>query len=679
MTVDGFTYDIARARAERYARPVRCRTSRPAGIEEDLRRRDFTVNAIATALGGERAGERDRAAERPRGPPGAAAAECSTTELHRRSDAAAAAGALRSPPAASRSSRARASSPLAAVDADALRTVSGPRIGTELRLSRVSPTARGARDGSRAGVDRAIHPSFGARPTSARSSRARAAARATAAATWSCSRSPRERCRRASCAPLLDRLGFAAAERDVDRGGGCAAVDAWPHARAARDAVGDRARRAGAPLEAGGAGGRAGPERPRAGSSELRHVRLEITGDDLLAAGVPEGPGSGAACRRAGAQARRALAGGRPSSAGAAGALGTTGSLSGDAARANALAWDGAPATTRSTTLTLTDPATGTGVWIRYTMVAPVDGGAGECALWLLAMTRAGGRALRAQADAPDRRAARRGPTRSAAHRRGRADRPRDGAASSTTCAWELPGSRRRGTRARAPARCAGPGWRGRCCVVPHADLAIDGTGRPAGGESLSWTARGRAGARLGLRARASAGRGCTATTSTTLGGRARRTRSSTASRCSCRARRPRGRAGHAGRRADRRRRSSARPSPLQVLADAQPFGLTGWHVEAQDGEPRADRRGRRPRGPAGRRHLPRPRRRARLLLQQRGRSMRLHVWTARRAGAGLDAARDAPERGARALRDGPAEHVAGPGAADDVTVAAPFTWPGEH
>jgi tRNA nucleotidyltransferase (CCA-adding enzyme) len=34
----------------------------------------------------------------------------------------------------------------------------------------------------------------------------------------------------------------------------------------------------------------AGGENARRWIEELRHVRLEITGDDLLAAGVPQGP-----------------------------------------------------------------------------------------------------------------------------------------------------------------------------------------------------------------------------------------------------------------------------------------------------------------------------------------------------------------------------------------------------
>src|SRR6202035_578088 len=51
----------------------------------------------------------------------------------------------------------------------------------------------------------------------------------------------------------------------------------------------------------------------------------------------------------------------------------------------NALRWDGAPGHYEVYYVTLTDPVTGVGVWIRYTMVAPLSGD-GEAALWFLAM-----------------------------------------------------------------------------------------------------------------------------------------------------------------------------------------------------------------------------------------------------------------------------------------------------
>ena len=53
ITVEGHEIDIARARAETYERPGALPTVNPAGIDEDLARRDFTVNAMAVPLEGE--------------------------------------------------------------------------------------------------------------------------------------------------------------------------------------------------------------------------------------------------------------------------------------------------------------------------------------------------------------------------------------------------------------------------------------------------------------------------------------------------------------------------------------------------------------------------------------------------------------------------------------------------
>ncbi len=60
----------------------------------------------------------------------------------------------------------------------------------------------------------------------------------------------------------------------------------------------------------------------------------------------------------------------------------------------NAFQWNGEPGHYEVYYLTLTDPVTGVGVWIRYTMVAPLAG-VGEpatCALWFLAMDPRPGR-----------------------------------------------------------------------------------------------------------------------------------------------------------------------------------------------------------------------------------------------------------------------------------------------
>jgi len=58
------------------------------------------------------------------------------------------------------------------------------------------------------------------------------------------------------------------------------------------------------------------------------------------------------------------------------------------AAAANAMRWDGSPGHYEVWYLSLTDPTSGVGAWIRYTMVAPLPatGEPATCSLWLMAM-----------------------------------------------------------------------------------------------------------------------------------------------------------------------------------------------------------------------------------------------------------------------------------------------------
>lgn len=53
---------------------------------------------------------------------------------------------------------------------------------------------------------------------------------------------------------------------------------------------------------------------------------------------------------------------------------------------ANDMRWSGRPGHYEVYYLTLTDPATGVGIWIRYTMLAPLGSEAPTCALWFAAM-----------------------------------------------------------------------------------------------------------------------------------------------------------------------------------------------------------------------------------------------------------------------------------------------------
>ena len=59
VTVEGrdFRLDLAMARAEKYARPGALPKVRPASIDDDLARRDFTINAMALALCGRERGQ----------------------------------------------------------------------------------------------------------------------------------------------------------------------------------------------------------------------------------------------------------------------------------------------------------------------------------------------------------------------------------------------------------------------------------------------------------------------------------------------------------------------------------------------------------------------------------------------------------------------------------------------
>jgi hypothetical protein len=58
---------------------------------------------------------------------------------------------------------------------------------------------------------------------------------------------------------------------------------------------------------------------------------------------------------------------------------------------ANVLQWDGGPGHYEVYYLSATDARRGLGLWIRYTLHAPLDGPA-RCALWFMAMDRAGAR-----------------------------------------------------------------------------------------------------------------------------------------------------------------------------------------------------------------------------------------------------------------------------------------------
>jgi tRNA nucleotidyltransferase (CCA-adding enzyme) len=299
VVLGGFSYDIARARRETYAHPGALPDVVPATLAEDLLRRDFTVNAIAIALGGKAAGTLSSA---PR-----ALEDLGARQLRVLHDASFLDDPTRMLRLARYGSRLRfAIEPRtralvsSALRAGALATVSGSRLGSELRLLAKEPDPVAALRCLRGlEVDRAIHPGFGLRDE----------ALARGALELLSDDGRRDRLAIALAAPrapagelreLLEALAFEAQDRD-------AIVEAVTRAPELAQAL----ERAGAPSEiaraASGAtpelvalAGALGPAEPaREWLTRLRHVRLGIDGGDLLAAGAPEGPAIGRGLRAA--------------------------------------------------------------------------------------------------------------------------------------------------------------------------------------------------------------------------------------------------------------------------------------------------------------------------------------------------------------------------------------------
>jgi tRNA nucleotidyltransferase (CCA-adding enzyme) len=299
VTVDGFTYDVARTRAETYPMPGALPEVIPAGLEEDLRRRDFSVNAIALPLG-------TGSAEPLRAVPGALEdlAARRLRVLHDRSF-------IDDPTRLLRLARYRArlgfeleNHTLAlvgeAVTQDALSTVSGPRIGNELRLlAREQDPVAAFAALRELELDRAIEPRFGVRDDAV-------ARRALALlpgdghpdrvvlAVAGSPLQPEELHR------LLDRLGFEAAERDVIlAAAGRAPAVADELTAAARPSEIAVAALGLAPEVVALAGALGPADAAAQWLGHLRQVELEIDGRDLLAAGIQQGPAVGRGLRAA--------------------------------------------------------------------------------------------------------------------------------------------------------------------------------------------------------------------------------------------------------------------------------------------------------------------------------------------------------------------------------------------
>jgi hypothetical protein len=143
---------------------------------------------------------------------------------------------------------------------------------------------------------------------------------------------------------------------------------------------------------------------------------------------------------------------------------------------ANALRWDGGPGHYEVYYVTLTDPATGTGVWVRYTMRAPLDRPA-ECALWFVAMAPDGERIARRAVFPASELQAYSEPFRLCLAGADLSDRGAAGAIGADA-AWELSWEPRLRPYALAHPLVARARVAQTELVLPHADLAITGTVR---------------------------------------------------------------------------------------------------------------------------------------------------------------------------------------------------------
>ena len=285
VTAAGRVYDLATARAESYARAGALPDVRPGTLEEDLLRRDFTVNAIAVSFDG-------RVAAAPH-----AFEDLESRELrvlHDRSFLDDPTRLLRLVRYATRLGfgvEARtAALASAAIDGGALTTVTPTRIGGELRLLLREPSARDALEWVAAwplAAGLAFDRELAEHALALLPADGRADLLLLAVA-----------CRRmepAALAAWLDALGFVGRERDIVVR--VAQTDGIERRLAAAGRPSEIAVVArGVPVEAVALAGALGAERPaRAWIEDLRHVRLAIDGGDLLASGVPQGEAVGRA------------------------------------------------------------------------------------------------------------------------------------------------------------------------------------------------------------------------------------------------------------------------------------------------------------------------------------------------------------------------------------------------
>jgi tRNA nucleotidyltransferase (CCA-adding enzyme) len=285
VSAAGHVYDLATARAETYARPGALPDVRPGTLEEDLLRRDFTVNAIAVSFDG-----RAEAAPHAFSDLGARVLRV----LHERSFLDDPTRLLRLVRYATRLGFGVEPSTAAlaegAVAGGALATVSPTRIGAELRLLLREPAAVEALAWVARwplGVELSFDASLARRALSLLPSDGRADLLLLGSAVRSVEP--------AALAGWLDALGFVGRERDVVVRAARADDLEGRLAGAGRPSEIAAVAR-GVPVEAVALAGALGAEaQARSWLEDLRGVRLAIDGADLLAAGIPQGAAIGRA------------------------------------------------------------------------------------------------------------------------------------------------------------------------------------------------------------------------------------------------------------------------------------------------------------------------------------------------------------------------------------------------
>jgi len=296
VKADGLALDLAATRRETYPAPGALPLVEPASLGDDLARRDFTVNAMAVDLSGAEvgrlrggnAGLRDLEAGTVRVLHDASFVD-DPTRLLRALRYECRLGFRMDPHTEALAGE--------AVRAEAPATVSGPRVRDELLdLLAEAEFAAGLERMRALGLDRALHPALDAAPELAAGAALGAAGtgadRLLAALAALVAGAPDE------LVPWLDRLGLAAGPRERV-------------ARAARNARGIAStlhERSPAPSELYAL---LTPEPPETlalalalgapgepilrFAADLRHVRLDISGDDLVGAGVAQSPAIGRA------------------------------------------------------------------------------------------------------------------------------------------------------------------------------------------------------------------------------------------------------------------------------------------------------------------------------------------------------------------------------------------------